>query len=329
MFARWRNLAAAAGAIWFPLASALGSLDRSELRYDTPCTRPGACAGYHDHAANPWQTYDRESWYQQYYRNSVDDPTSITDQPENPPRFENDYTTGNDDDFSDTYAPDFTGPEFPMTDEPAAVLEPRIEEVSPVIDSDGRCDDATCPCHDVIDLDSDDDSTPPSAASFGDRLSPAEDSRPGCLDVDGFDYYGGEFDEEPMFGTTPAARLTGTIEPLFEDCDEAAIDDSFDQSVDSTVEFDTNLDAVDSTATDELAGEAIEEAQEATEEFGDDAADSVELNSRFHMFYPGCDWSPYQPVECERRPAAAVEPVETTPSEEDSFDSQPSFFEID
>jgi hypothetical protein len=313
MFARWRNLAAAAGAIWFPFASAQASPDRTDLRYDTPCTRPGACAGYHDHATtNPWQTYDRESWYQQYYRNSVNDPTSITSQPENPPSFESDYTTGNDDVFSDSYAPEINGPEFPITDEPAVVLEPRIEDVPTVIDSEGRCDDLTCPCHDVIDLDSDDQATLFDSATFNNRFIPADDTRPGCLDADGFDYFGDEFNDGPAFGTGPAARLTGTIEPLFEDCDEAAVDESFD-----------------STAADETAGDVIEETQDAADEFGDDSAGSVELNSRFHMFYPGCDWSPYCPIDCGRRANAGTDRVESSSPDSDTFDSEPSIFEID
>lgn len=319
MFARWRNLAAAAGAIWFPFASAQASPDRDELRDDVTCTRPGACAGYHGRAEmNPFQDFDRESWYEQYYHNSLEDPSSISDQTENPPSYESNYTTGNDDEFSDQYIPEFNEPEFPTTDDPAAVLEPRIEDVTPEIDADGRCSDSTCPCHDIIDLDSDDEPTEQDGPSSGETSCPADldNFKRGNFDVYEPYSFEGEFSNEPVSEPAPAARLTGTIEPIFDECDEA-MEDSFEQFDESTFESRTIFDDGESVSTDEAAGDVNEEPQDAPEGM---EIDSAEPASRFHMFYPGCDWRPYQPVECPR---------DTTETDSMTDASQEWTFDID
>ena len=320
MFARWRNLAAAAGAIWFPLASAQASPDRNELRYDSPCTRPGACAGYHGRAeVNPFQTFDRDSWYQQYYRNSLDDPTSISDQPENPPSYESNYTTGNDDEFSDQYIPGYSEPEFSTTDEPAAVLQPRIERAIPEVDADGRCSDPTCPCHDVIDLDSDDQPTRQDESSSGESARPADVNNSNRRTFDVYEPYSfeDEFYTEPTFDSAPVARLKGTIDPIFDECDEEAMNESFELFDESTIESGTLFDDGQSTATDELTGDYEEAVQGATDEFNETSAEPA---SRFHMFYPGCDWRAYQPGE---RPQPAAE------TDLNSDDFQEFTFEVD
>jgi len=327
MFARWRNLAAAAGAIWFPFASAQASPDRNDLRYDMPCTRPGACAGYHDRTTtNPWQTHDRESWYQQYYQDSLDDPMSISNQPENSPSFESEYTTGNDDNFADQYVPEFNESEFPTTDEPAAVLEPRIEEMTPVIDSDGRCDDPTCPCHDGIDLDADDQPSPPSTSPFSDRFNPAGRSTPGRFDAYEPYSFEDEISNEAFSETAPKAVLSGTIEPIFEECDEDGIEDSFNQVQESTIESGTIFDDGEPTSADESSDDVDGNLRDATEDVEDYSADQ---NPRFHMFYPGCNWSPYQPVECGRGHDKTPDQIESSFPDSDADDSQDLTLEVD
>jgi hypothetical protein len=321
MFARWRNLAAAAGAIWFPFASAQASPDRNDLRYDAPCTRGRACADYQDCAAsNPWQTYDRKSWFQQYYRNSLNDPASISDQPENSPSFESEYTTGNDDSSSGQSVTDFNEPEISTADRSGVILEPRIEEA---IDCDGRCDDSTCPCHDIIDLDSDEPNLPTNS-SFNERFCPADHSHPGCFDI--FETYSFEAESasESSSATTPKAVLSGTIEPIFEACDEEALDDSFEQFPESTIESRNILDDSDSTSLEEGAGDAEEESQDAIDDFGYYSADQA---PRFHMFYPGCEWSPYEPIECGR--GQAVKTLDQVDSSSPANDSQQLTLEVD
>ena len=311
MFARWRNLAAAAGAIWFPFACAQASPDRNEIRCDSPCTRPGACAGFHDRAANPWQNYDREAWYQQYYRNSLNDPTSVSEQSENSPSFETNYTTGNDDIFADQYVPEFNEPEIPVSDEPAAVLEPRIEETTPVIDSDGRCDDPTCPCHDIIDLDSDDQPNPSNASSF-----------------DVYETYSFEVESsnDSLPDAAPKARLNGTIEPIFEECDEQTTDDSIELLIDATIDSPSFFDDAEATSTSDDTSDAAMETQDATE---DQVNGSADQKVRFHMFYPGCNWSQYQPVECGQGAGMIVSETEPTLPDSNDGDSEELPFQVD
>lgn len=351
MFARWRNLAAAAGAIWFPFTFAQASPHLDDLRYDLPCTRPAACARYHDAAEmNAWQKYDRESWYQQYYNDSSNDPTAISDWPgktENPPSYESNFTTGNGINFFGRSAQQFSEPENPQSDEPGAVLEPRIEDVVPAIDSDGRCSDPTCPCHDTIDLDSDDLPIKPDLSSFDESFCPAGqyNFERGCLDVYSPYSFEDELRDEPAPSTTRAVlipnlknldeelsedldqfileeslgmdapsesatttRLSGTIEPLFEECDEEAMEGYFYECGETTTESTTIQNEDEPISNGDYGDGEAEESQKTTEDAETDSTD--DQGPRFHMFYPGCDWNRYNPTESRQRAGNNTEQVD-------------------
>ncbi len=284
MFSRWHNLAAAAGAIWLPLAFAQAA-PRSD---DLHCTRPATCARFHERTITDEQIeFDQDNWYRRYYGNTLNETTSndaSAPRSEDPENYGANGTTSNDDEYDSQFAPTFD--EFDNTTNNSSDIQTRLQNTKTEVDSEGRCSDPTCPCHTIIDLDSDEEF--------------ANDAPP--------------FSSQPA--QRPIAILTGTIEPIFDDSEEEAINADIPEAGNSTNESTIpNID--EPTSDDETLGD------DSFEAFGDSEVSPSSDPTNYHMFYPGCDWSAYDPSV--RDSGASPETAELLAEQTEPASSQSSF----
>ena len=325
MFKRWRALAAAAGAIFFPFAlSHAATLHDDALhctRYDFP--------NHRDNTRLDWQNSEQSGWLGGYFRNYFNDQT--TDR--RPGCFESspigidsdDIVRGGNDDFSVTLGFEHAtndsanhstdaceDPNCPSNsagfrvDEAAAPgsedtsvrisFEPLDE--SPPIRDDECPDEAFCPCYDAVILclpeAIDDESGDRAATSFA---RPAHDSirlfdvvEPFAFDED--------TSEETIEPRQPSAVIQNAIEiepPFSSNVELGAIEVLNDPAAS------TNLPRAKLTGTIEPLNDADADQTESCDPINEPTSGRTGPASsgpltRFHMFYPGRDWSRYLPA---------------------------------
>jgi len=236
MFARWRNLAAAAGALCFPFAIVQASPQRDDFS-QTP-TAP--CIRFQEpNDESSWFRTERDSWYQQYYDDGLDDDASVNDEPfANAPKL------------------------LPPACQQNAVIS-NIESID-------EPSDEPAPENSTIDL----------GSELFDVYAPYEDP---------------DVTSHESSKSVPTAKLTGTIEPIFEDEEAAASDKWFCGDAPSQRDSVLLLDEISpiSNASD-ADDEELNEYDEIDE--GIDSNNSNDDAPQYHFFYPGCDWSPYYPA---------------------------------
>ena len=257
MLARWRKVVTVAGALCFPYAWAQAPAYSDDLS----CPRFGVRAQIQEPVIDESGRQQLESWYQRYYQNTLDE-SLLTDVQE-------DEIIG--------YAEDW------FADEDEATGDQDMEET---IDDNGKCSDPTCPCHDEFDLngDSTDDAADSESAELPELSVPILNS---IIALESSDLPGsvpGPLDSE-YSESAPVAFLAGTIELIFDDCDEIA------------AESDTP-DCEESTGNSPVLLEGIMPEDDGSEcDTTDIESDRIQEGVRFHMFYPGCDWDAYYPPE--------------------------------
>ena len=186
MFARWRNLAAAAGALCFPFSLVQASLHSDELH----CTRSTPSARQQATTEESWFRNERNSWYSaitvvhstmahqltthRFYRLTI---------PSNPP-------------ISQLSSSRTSEPINESADDRTANIE--------------ECDDPTCPCHDIMNPQEDEEKSngAPANGTTAPNLDIESESRRIC------DTYVPR-DENDHFPSKsePTAELSGTINP--------------------------------------------------------------------------------------------------------------------
>lgn len=290
MFARWRNLAAAAaGAICFPISLANASLQCDE--FQAPHTP--ACTRTHDTSERDWFRHDRDAWYQRYYDSTIDEASP---------------------DYQST--PSFAEA-LRASGQPAIVISniaPLDDEAFEDCNQDSELD--LCDEMNAFDDDSADDEF-----ADCDEWVPATDRPITTLETPQFDIESELFDiytPEPgefepaatPTRTTPAAQLTGTIEAYTDDAELEWISEWFCGDRPDRDQQLIILDGVDplpaplpATPADDL--DSFDLDDDAPEILFDPAPQPA---PKFHMFYPGCDWSPYYPESQSGNPTPPALP---------------------
>jgi hypothetical protein len=236
MFARWRNLAAAAGALCFPFAIVQASPQRDDFSQ----TGTAACIRFQEpNDESSWFRTERDSWYQQYYDDGLDDDASVNDEP-------------------------FTN--APKLLPPACQQDAVISN----IESIDEPSDELAPENSTIDL----------GSEFFDVYAPYEDP---------------DVTSRESSKSVPTAKLTGTIEPIFEDAEAAWSDKWFCGDAPSHRESVLLLEEINPISNpNDADDEEFNECDEIDE--GIDSNNSNDDAPQYHFFYPGCDWSPYYPA---------------------------------
>jgi hypothetical protein len=268
MFARWRNLAAAAGAFCLPLSFAHASIPSDELQ----CTRLIPGVRQQLTTEESWFRNDQDSWYDRYYGGALDEGTGringaalLPIQP------------------------------LKATDEPGAIIS-DIESIDQSCDdgsankNDSMCDGINCPCHDLLRESDDQDTFDAAPSTNASRtFTPTFEIESSFFDLYAPYLVGDEVEALPS-ESIPTAQLTGTIEPIFEDCDDSWLDEYFPS--DWRSENGVELNEIEPLSpADGLDDEELSEDASAIE-----PDESSDRGSDYPMIYPGCDWNPYFPA---------------------------------
>jgi hypothetical protein len=281
MFARWRKLAAAAGAFCFPLALAHASPQFDNHTSIAPCVRN------HQADESVWFRNESNNWYQRYYGDTLDDAAPA-----------NDITTG----------------EMPQLNPP--VFSPNViiadieainesEDQLTIDDSTNECNSIDCPCHDILN-----ESTGTDEELELDQVTPTSDIESPLSDANS-PYNSPIANASGSSKSQPTATLKGCIEFIVEDTEQESFDEPYcgDNESDS---FNTtngqgyNPDADDSDIHQNNDFEPFDNFEDTFKT--DDLRDMNDGRSKFHMFYPGCDWSPYYPASNNAEPPSTTLP---------------------
>jgi hypothetical protein len=285
MFARWRNLAAAAGAFCFPFSIVRASLPIDEIH----CTRAITSANREETTEQSYFRTERESWYQRYNNYSLDDGSiteslPILSQSVTAPRKAPAVTMQAVEPI-DPWNDSLTNPPSDHFEVPAV---PAQALVNLNFDFDDMCDD-----------DMDDDADTLATTPLEVPSSSKDD-----IEAEFYDVYAPYAAPECMIGlrvpARPIARLTGTIESLSVAAVDAWLEDTIcgDQPMDEESAIlsreiePIRAPYIESDFFDSEGLDGLDDEDDTTGDFFESPAPAP----KFHMFYPGCDWSPYYPA---------------------------------